>query len=106
MLGRGGPLPEDGGRAGADRLLAAGADLISFGHGFLADPDPVERLRTGAPLSPVRDGLMYTGGAEGCTDYPALTGCRPGGRTGLERACRSSASPRVTCAVEHSSGRH
>ncbi|MFD7901797.1 alkene reductase [Kitasatospora sp. NPDC059747] len=65
VLGWGQPLPEDGGLAAAGRLLAAGADLISFGRGFLANPDLVERLRTGAPLNPLRDGLMYTGGAEG-----------------------------------------
>ncbi|MEU8513944.1 alkene reductase [Kitasatospora sp. NPDC048722] len=74
VLGWGQPLPEDGGLAAAERLLAAGADLISFGRGFLANPDLVERLRTGAPLNPLRDGLMYTGGAEGYTDYPALAG--------------------------------
>ncbi|MEV7025240.1 alkene reductase [Kitasatospora sp. NPDC093558] len=72
VLGWGQPLPADGGRAAAERLLAAGADLISFGRGFLANPDLVERLRTGAPLNPLRDGLMYTGGAEGYLDYPTL----------------------------------
>ncbi|MFJ2193454.1 alkene reductase [Kitasatospora sp. NPDC087861] len=74
VLGWGQPLPEDGGRVAAERLLAAGADLISFGRGFLANPDLVERLRTGAVLNPVRDGLMYTGGAEGYIDYPTLAG--------------------------------
>ncbi|MFF2080985.1 alkene reductase [Kitasatospora sp. NPDC058162] len=74
VLGWGGPLPEDGGRAAAEALLAAGADLISFGRGFLANPDLVERLRTGAALNPVRDGLMYADGPEGYTDYPTLAG--------------------------------
>ncbi|MFJ7064669.1 alkene reductase [Streptomyces sp. NPDC101115] len=72
-LGWGAPLPADGGRAAGERLLAAGADLISFGRGFLANPDLVQRLRTGAPLNPVRDRyLMYTGGETGYNDYPAL----------------------------------
>ncbi|MEV0375994.1 alkene reductase [Streptomyces sp. NPDC050636] len=72
-LGWGGPLPADGGRHASERLLAAGADLISLGRGFLANPDLVERLRIGAPLNPVRDqGLMYTGGETGYTDYPML----------------------------------
>ncbi|MFD5327124.1 alkene reductase [Streptomyces sp. NPDC127092] len=72
-LGWGLPLPADGGRAAGERLLAAGADLISFGRGFLANPDLVERLRTGAPLNPVRDRyLMYTGGETGYNDYPVL----------------------------------
>ncbi|WP_030194749.1 alkene reductase [Streptomyces sp. NRRL S-87] len=75
VLGWGGPLPADGGRHEAERLLAAGADLISLGRSFLANPDLVERLRSGAPLNPVRDeGLMYTGGATGYTDYPVLAG--------------------------------
>ncbi|MGW2303307.1 alkene reductase [Streptomyces sp. NPDC001809] len=73
VLGWGRPLPADGGRHAAEHLLAAGADLISLGRPFLANPDLVERLRTGAPVNPVREeGLMYTGGETGYTDYPAL----------------------------------
>ncbi|MGW4119655.1 alkene reductase [Nocardia sp. NPDC004711] len=72
-LGWGVPLPADGGAAAARALLAAGADLVSLGRSFLANPDLVDRLRIGAPLNPVRDAhLMYVGGAEGYTDYPAL----------------------------------
>ncbi|MEU6832041.1 alkene reductase [Nocardia beijingensis] len=72
-LGWGVPLPEDGGGDAARRLLAGGADAISLGRSFLANPDLVERLRIGAPLNPVRDAhLMYVGGAEGYTDYPTL----------------------------------
>ncbi|MBZ4324138.1 alkene reductase [Streptomyces huiliensis] len=68
-----GPLPVDGGRAAGERLLAAGADLVSLGRAFLANPDLVTRLRTGAPLNPIRDAhLMYVGGEEGYTDYPTL----------------------------------
>ncbi|MFH8371046.1 alkene reductase [Streptomyces sp. NPDC018031] len=80
-LGWGGPLPADGGRRAGERLLDAGADLISLGRSFLANPDLVERLRTGAPLNPLRDqGLMYVGGETGYTDYPTLaeTGHRAG----------------------------
>ncbi|MEY9991847.1 N-ethylmaleimide reductase [Streptomyces sp. V4I8] len=69
-------LPESSTEAIGDasaRLLAAGADLIALGRPFLANPDLVRRLRLGAPLNPVRDRyLMYTGGATGYTDYPAL----------------------------------
>ncbi|WP_432116430.1 alkene reductase [Streptomyces sp. S1] len=73
VLGWGGPLPADGGRRAAERLLAAGADLISLGRPFLANPDLVARLRTGAAINPVREeGLMYTGGENGYTDYPTL----------------------------------
>lgn len=68
-----GPLPADGGRHEAERLLAAGADLVSLGRAFLANPDLVERLRVGAPLNPLQGkGLMYVGGEAGYTDYPAL----------------------------------
>lgn len=57
----------------AERALAAGADLVALGRPFLANPDLVARLRTDAPLNPVRDRyLMYVGGAAGYTDYPAL----------------------------------
>ncbi|MFE0174322.1 alkene reductase [Streptomyces sp. NPDC059002] len=74
VLGWGGPLPADGGRSAGERLLAAGADLISLGRAFLANPDLVERMRVGAPLNPLRDkGLMYVGGADGYTDYPPLS---------------------------------
>ncbi|MCP2257660.1 N-ethylmaleimide reductase [Streptoalloteichus tenebrarius] len=56
-----------------ERLLDAGADLVSLGRPFLANPDLVERLRRGAPLNPVRDRhLMYVGGETGYTDYPTL----------------------------------
>ncbi|MCJ1676401.1 alkene reductase [Streptomyces sp. APSN-46.1] len=73
VLGWGQPLPADGGRAAGERLLAAGADLISLGRPFLANPDLVERLRTGAPVNQVREAyLMYVGGETGYTDYPML----------------------------------
>ncbi|CAM5242437.1 Alkene reductase OS=Streptomyces antimycoticus OX=68175 GN=SSPO_072240 PE=4 SV=1 [Streptomyces antimycoticus] len=67
-------VPADGGMRQAERLLTAGADLIALGRTFLANPDLVTRLRTGAPLNPIRDAyLMYVGGETGYTDYPTLT---------------------------------
>ncbi|GAA5702828.1 1,2-oxophytodienoate reductase [Streptomyces avermitilis] len=67
-------LPADGGAHAAGRLLTAGADLIALGRPFLANPDLVTRLRTGAPVNPVRDRfMMYVGGERGYTDYPTLT---------------------------------
>ncbi|MEU8776877.1 alkene reductase [Streptomyces sp. NPDC048606] len=61
----------DGGRARGERLLAAGADLIALGRGFVANPDLVERLRTGAPLDELRpEFLMHVHGAEGYDDHP------------------------------------
>ncbi|WP_194816947.1 alkene reductase [Nocardia sp. XZ_19_385] len=72
-LGWGEPLPADGGKQHAERLLAAGADLISLGRPFLANPDLVERLRRNGPINPFRDSYFYGGDATGYTDYPALT---------------------------------
>ncbi len=48
------------------------ADLIAFGRPFIANPDLVERLRTGAPLNPDDRATWYGGDAHGYTDYPTL----------------------------------
>lgn len=48
------------------------ADLVAFGRPFIANPDLVERLRSGAPLATGQRETFYGGGAEGYTDYPAL----------------------------------
>jgi N-ethylmaleimide reductase len=76
-LGRNAPLPPDGGKAAAERLLASGADAVSLGRGFVANPDLVARLRTGAPLNPVREEFFYVGGERGYLDYPALAAASP-----------------------------
>lgn len=49
------------------------ADLIAFGRLFIANPDLVERLRTGMPLNEPDRSTFYGGGAEGYTDYPTLS---------------------------------
>jgi N-ethylmaleimide reductase len=73
QAGEADPIPADGGRAAAERMLDAGADLIALGRPFLANPDLVERLRVGAPVNPLRDDVpLYGGGAEGYTDYPTM----------------------------------
>jgi N-ethylmaleimide reductase len=60
---------------GADELVASGgADLISFGRRFLANPDLPRRLREGAELNEVDGDTLYGGDAHGYTDYPALDG--------------------------------
>ena len=46
------------------------ADLFCIGRAFLANPDLVERLRTGAELNEPDPETFYTGGAKGYTDYP------------------------------------
>jgi len=57
-------------RATAEAALTEGrADLIAFGRPFLANPDLVARLRTGAPLNTPDPATLYTAGAKGYTDY-------------------------------------
>ena len=49
------------------------ADLIAFGRPFIANPDLVERLQSGAPLAEINPATLYGGGAAGYTDYPHFT---------------------------------
>ncbi len=56
----------------AEQALAQGADLVAFGRPFIANPDLVHRLRTGAPWNAVEKATLYGGGAKGYTDYPAI----------------------------------
>jgi N-ethylmaleimide reductase len=59
----------------AERALEAReADLIAFARPFLANPDLVARMRTGAPLNAVDMATFYTPGPKGYTDYPVLAG--------------------------------
>ncbi|MGZ9810799.1 alkene reductase [Pseudoroseicyclus sp. H15] len=66
------------GNNGYDRALAEAriesceVDLIAFGRAYIANPDLVARLKTGATLAEADRATMYGGGAEGYTDYPAL----------------------------------
>ena len=56
----------------ANAQLAAGeADLFAFGRPFIANPDLVARLQSGAALNEINSATIYGGGAEGYTDYPA-----------------------------------
>jgi len=57
----------------AETALANGADIVAFGRPFIANPDLVERLQRNAPLNEVNRATLYGGGAEGYTDYPALS---------------------------------
>ncbi len=54
------------------RLEEGKADLFAFGRPFIANPDLVERLKTGAPLADLDQATLYGGGAKGYIDYPAL----------------------------------
>ncbi|ONK13869.1 alkene reductase [Streptomyces sp. MP131-18] len=62
--------PKQTGRDDADHWLGLGADLISFGRAFLANPDLVERLRGGLPIAPADEATYYEGGDAGYLTYP------------------------------------
>ncbi|MDR6532795.1 N-ethylmaleimide reductase [Caulobacter rhizosphaerae] len=55
------------------RLAEGKADLFAFGRPFIANPDLVERLKTGRPLAALDPATLYGGGAKGYTDYPTAT---------------------------------
>jgi N-ethylmaleimide reductase len=48
------------------------ADVVTVGSAALANPDLVERVRTGAPLNEPDRATFYGGDHRGYTDYPAL----------------------------------
>jgi len=58
-------------QASADRWLARGADLISFGRYYISNPDLVRRLRDGLDLAEPDVETFYSGGDRGYIDYPA-----------------------------------
>lgn len=53
-------------------IVSGQADLVSIGRWALANPDFVERLRTGASFNEADPSTFYGGGAAGYTDYPRL----------------------------------
>lgn len=68
-----GPLIANGGytASSAEAAIVRGeADMVSFATLFLANPDLVERFRSGAPLNDADASTFYGGGARGYTDYP------------------------------------
>jgi N-ethylmaleimide reductase len=57
----------------AEEVLTNGlADLVAFGRPFIANPDLVARMQSGAPLAEADMAKLYTPGPDGFTDYPAL----------------------------------
>jgi N-ethylmaleimide reductase len=59
--------------ASAETELESGkADAISFGRPFIANPDLVNRLKTGAPLADAPQQYWYGGGEVGYSDWPAM----------------------------------
>ena len=58
----------------AERAISDGdADLVAFGRPFIANPDLVDRIRTGAPLADAPKQYWYGGDATGYADWPRMT---------------------------------
>ena len=60
--------------SGAALIATGRADAVSFGRGFIANPDLPRRLRVGAPLAKPDFARLYTGEERGYIDYPAMAG--------------------------------
>ncbi len=57
----------------AESVIASGeAQAVSFGRGFISNPDFVERLRDNSELAPMNNSNLYTQGEEGYIDYKPL----------------------------------
>lgn len=59
------------GETAAAALAAGESDAVSFGRPFIGNPDLVERLKFGKPLSDYDQSRLYTPGPAGYTDYKA-----------------------------------
>lgn len=58
----------------AATVVAEGkVDAVTFGTGFLANPDLPARIKAGAPLNAPDPDTFYTPGPEGYTDYPVFS---------------------------------
>jgi 2,4-dienoyl-CoA reductase-like NADH-dependent reductase (Old Yellow Enzyme family) len=57
---------------GHRRLIDGNADAISIGRLFIANPDLVKRIATGARLNEGDPSTFYSGDARGYTDYPTM----------------------------------
>ncbi len=53
-------------------ILSGQADAVAWGKAAIANPDLVERFRTGAPLNDPDPSTFYADGPAGYIDYPSL----------------------------------
>ena len=53
---------------GNDIIANGMADVVAFGRPFIANPDLVERFRSGTPLASGDSSTFYNGGEQGYTD--------------------------------------
>jgi 2,4-dienoyl-CoA reductase-like NADH-dependent reductase (Old Yellow Enzyme family) len=60
-----------------DEIKAGNADAVAWGKLYIANPDLVERFRTGAALNTPDTATFYGSTAQGYTDYPALAQTLP-----------------------------
>ena len=58
--------------AAREAIRSGAADAVAFGKLAIANPDLVERFRTGAPLNAPEPTTFYNDGPVGYTDYPFL----------------------------------
>ncbi len=66
----------DGGRdrhSAESALAGCRADLVALATPFISNPDLVERLAQGLPLTYADPSTFYAGGARGYVDYPVYT---------------------------------
>lgn len=60
------------GEEGQAALERGDGDLVAYGRYYIANPDLVERFRSGAELNKVNYKALYGAGSQGYTDYPTL----------------------------------
>src|SRR6266849_3449655 len=63
------------------------ADLVAFGRPYIANPDLLKRLATGAPLAEVGSETIYGSGPRGYSGYPS-----GGGRVNSTRGANAHPS--------------
>jgi len=69
------PLIVNGGydfETGTAAVAGGVIDAIAYGKLYIANPDLVERFKTGATLNEPNPKTFYGGGAAGYTDYPTM----------------------------------
>jgi 2,4-dienoyl-CoA reductase-like NADH-dependent reductase (Old Yellow Enzyme family) len=59
-------------RASASLIVAEATAISPFARPYIANPDLVERLATGAPLAEIDWTTVYAAGPRGYSDYPTL----------------------------------
>lgn len=67
LVGNMGYTPEEAAVAISEKKV----DAIAFGHHFISNPNLVQKVREGKPLSEPNQATYYTPGPQGYIDYPA-----------------------------------